>query len=780
MAKVNLGRVRYPIEATVKPDSCWPVSSAAVAKYVGGVADTILAQMERLGRVTYRNGWFIRYIDDSNWNYTDGTGTVNIYVCDEQQRLSTLVDSSASISSVYDPTFDTGWNAYVSAAGVFGDLVVVKNLGCFCEAGILKAVNGNRITIEGIGRKFLNGALAANNVDHLKVFFTSEYQDIEATGKAPGVDHPEYADEWSIAIIRPYGTVEGETSIHNIGDNQVSLGGYAIGDDTAAYGNYSFASGISSLALAIGSQSLGVGIYNPIEAAVIVGSWNKLPDPGDDYKFAVGIGTGPADRKDGFRVNSNGSVYIKAIADLPAPKRSDTLASLTTKLRNIAAALCRNPDGTAANGSASGGGSEGDDDTQTLEFSPALTGADTINDIAAGVTLDGRNVAVAATTKGLYYTDDGVSFTQAVTTGIWHGVVFDTVHKQFVAVSSTGIRWSSDGITWDPSRVRGSWGGSLVDSNSAEGAIRFQAIGNVGYVFVGSRASTDGGVTFGFSEYQDIAAVCSGTRVSDSKVYYAAIRGGKLSTSQKDSDMWTDITAAGNGFVDIDSCVSKIGSHTVVFTIAVTADGKVYYAQSGNSESLVNFIKYTDAPKDTYVGCRMFPDGRAALFTESNGVLMSCISVSEDHSWSKCHTAMSGRFNPPTDPITVGDNVISIMTQFDQDDCLLVKNVGDSRVDTCWTRAAGFSFNCYPPVLFGNALNGELLAVATDGKKVLRMPMVDVGDAVTEAATKSTEKIPEGRFVDGLDGDVDGLSSVIEAFNKLAGKVNMILDRAAL
>lgn len=769
MAKVNLGRVRYPIEATVKPGSCWPVSAAAVAKYVGEVSDTILATMERLGRLTYRNGWFIRYIDDTNWNYTDGTGTVQIYVCDEQQRLSTLVDSSASTSSVYDASFDTGWEGYASDAEGFGDLVVVKNLGCFVEAGILKAVKGNRITIQGVGNKFLNSALAANGVDHLKVFFTSEYQEIEGTGQAPGAEHPEYADEWSISLARPYATVAGETSIHNVGDLQVSQGGYSIGDDTAALGNYSFASGVSSLALAIASQSLGVGIYNPINGATIVGRWNKLPDPTDDYPFAVGIGTGENDRKDGFRVNSNGSVFIKSIADLPAPKRSDTLASLTIKMRNLAAALCRNPDGTAANGSASGGGDD-DGDTQTLEFSPALSNTDTINDIAAGETLDGRKVAVAATTKGLYYTDDGVSFTQAVATGIWHGVVFDTVHKQFVAVSSTGVRWSSDGITWDPSRVRSSFGGGFIDSTAAEGEIRFQKVNDVGYVFVGSRASTDGGVTFGFSEYQDLAAVCSGFNAA-SQVFYAAIRGGKLCISQKDSDMWSD-AGLGGGFIAIDSAVIHAGeSDEYVLTAACTADGEVFASMSGGA-----FLAITAAPRDTYTGVKVLTDGKIAMFSQSNGIIMRDFDGTTP-GWSKCYAAMSGQFNVPYDAITVNDVDINITTQFGLEDCLLVRR---AVAGGCWTRATGFTFNCYPPVLYGAADSGELLAVATDGKKVLRIPMVDIGDAIRDASEKSAEEVPPGRFVDGLDGDVDGLSSVIEAFNKLAGKVNMILDRAAL
>ena len=75
MAKVNLGRVRYPIEATVKPDSCWPVSGAAVSKFVDQVATTILDAVDKLGRTAVRKGWFIRYIDDSRWNYADGTGT---------------------------------------------------------------------------------------------------------------------------------------------------------------------------------------------------------------------------------------------------------------------------------------------------------------------------------------------------------------------------------------------------------------------------------------------------------------------------------------------------------------------------------------------------------------------------------------------------------------------------------------------------------------------------------------------------------------------------------
>lgn len=104
---------------------------------------------------------------------------------------------------------------------------------------------------------------------------------------------------------------------------------------------------------------------------------------------------------------------------------------------------------------------------------------------------------LAATSVGIYYSDDNVNWTQSQqTTGIWYGVTFDSAIN--VAISNTlGIAYSADGNTW----VQGS------DVNYANGVI----YGNNAFLaFGGSGMSASGdGITW-ISGSSSISGVYNG------------------------------------------------------------------------------------------------------------------------------------------------------------------------------------------------------------------------------------------------------------------------------
>lgn len=110
---------------------------------------------------------------------------------------------------------------------------------------------------------------------------------------------------------------------------QMTKFGTAFGAHTFAHGNGALAAGAHTVVMADMATAIGYGLYNLQPGTTVVGAFNEIIKPdgthfGDTVDginkhikspFVVGIGTADNARKDGFRVNMDGSVFIRNIFD---------------------------------------------------------------------------------------------------------------------------------------------------------------------------------------------------------------------------------------------------------------------------------------------------------------------------------------------------------------------------------------------------------------------------------------------------------------------------------
>lgn len=233
-------------------------------------------------------GYFIQYFDKTN--FSNGTGTMDIYVGDEEFTYEQGIENQSSPASTF-------YNAGVDTQYEVGDLISFRNKYSFICGGQITAISGNKITL-GQFTDFLLEQMPT----------TTTWLPDE------GADQTELNfDAYSLwNMNRP---TLGSVVLNNIafafGANLNSLGkaSFAQGFDSKAYGAYSIATGRGTTA----------GSY-----AQFVCGRNNSPDYNQKLLFIVGGGWGP-NLKNVCTVDYGGNLVLAAGS---SPQPSET-ASIT-------------------------------------------------------------------------------------------------------------------------------------------------------------------------------------------------------------------------------------------------------------------------------------------------------------------------------------------------------------------------------------------------------------------------------------------------------------------
>ena len=233
-------------------------------------------------------GYFIQYFDKTN--FSNGTGTMDIYVGDEELTYEQGIENQSSpASNFYKAGFTTQYEV--------GDLISFRNKYTFMCGGQITAISGNKITLG----QFTDFVL--EQMPTTTTWLPDE-----------GADQTELNfDAYSLwNMNRP---TLGSVVLNNIafafGANLNSLGkaSFAQGFDSNAYGAYSIATGRGTTA----------GSY-----AQFVCGRNNSPDYNQKLLFIVGGGWG-SDLKNVCTVDYGGNLVLAAGAN---PQPSET-ASIT-------------------------------------------------------------------------------------------------------------------------------------------------------------------------------------------------------------------------------------------------------------------------------------------------------------------------------------------------------------------------------------------------------------------------------------------------------------------
>lgn len=233
-------------------------------------------------------GYFIQYFDKTN--FSNGTGTMDIYVGDEELTYEQGIENQSSPASTF-------YNAGVDTQYEVGDLISFRNKYSFICGGQITAISGNKITL-GQFTDFLLKQMPTT---------TTWLPDEEADQTELNFDAYSL---WN--MNRP---TLGSVVLNNIafafGANLNSLGkaSFAQGFDSNAYGAYSIAAGRGTTA----------GSY-----AQFVCGRNNSPDYNQKLLFIVGGGWG-ADLKNVCTVDCGGNLVLAAGSN---PQPSET-ASIT-------------------------------------------------------------------------------------------------------------------------------------------------------------------------------------------------------------------------------------------------------------------------------------------------------------------------------------------------------------------------------------------------------------------------------------------------------------------
>lgn len=233
-------------------------------------------------------GYFIQYFDKAN--FSNGTGTMDIYVGDEELTYEQGIENQSSPASTF-------YNAGVDTQYEVGDLISFRNKYSFICGGQITAISGNKITL-GQFTDFLLEQMPT----------TTTWLPDE------GADQTELNfDAYSLwNMNRP---TLGSVVLNNIafafGANLNSLGkaSFAQGFDSKAYGAYSIATGRGTTA----------GSY-----AQFVCGRNNSPDYNQKLLFIVGGGWG-SKLKNVCTVDYGGNLVLAAGSN---PQPSET-ASIT-------------------------------------------------------------------------------------------------------------------------------------------------------------------------------------------------------------------------------------------------------------------------------------------------------------------------------------------------------------------------------------------------------------------------------------------------------------------
>ena len=234
-------------------------------------------------------GYFIQYFDKTN--FSNGTGTMDIYVGDEELTYEQGIENQSSPASTF-------YNAGVDTQYEVGDLISFRNKYSFICGGQITAISGNKITL-GQFTDFLLEQMPT----------TTTWLPDE------GADQTELNfDAYSLwNMNRP---TLGSVVLNNIafafGANLNSLGkaSFAQGFDSKAYGAYSIATGRGTTA----------GSY-----AQFVCGRNNSPDYNQKLLFIVGGGWG-SDLKNVCTVDCGGNLVLAA-GSYPQPSETASITA---------------------------------------------------------------------------------------------------------------------------------------------------------------------------------------------------------------------------------------------------------------------------------------------------------------------------------------------------------------------------------------------------------------------------------------------------------------------
>lgn len=233
-------------------------------------------------------GYFIQYFDKTN--FSNGTGTMDIYVGDEEITYEQGMENQSSPASNF-------YNAGLATQYEVGDLISFRNKYSFICGGQITAISGNKITLG----QFTDFVLE-------EMPNTTTWLPDEGAGQTE-LNFDAYS-LWN--MTRP---TLGSVVLNNIafafGANLNSLGkaSFAQGFDSNAYGAYSIATGRGTTA----------GSY-----AQFVCGRNNSPDYSQKLLFIVGGGWG-SDLKNVCTVDYGGNLVLAAGS---SPQPSET-ASIT-------------------------------------------------------------------------------------------------------------------------------------------------------------------------------------------------------------------------------------------------------------------------------------------------------------------------------------------------------------------------------------------------------------------------------------------------------------------
>lgn len=233
-------------------------------------------------------GYFIQYFDKTN--FSNGTGTMDIYVGDEELTYEQGIENQSSPASTF-------YNAGLDTQYEVGDLISFRNKYSFICGGQITAISGNKITL-----------------GQFTDFVLEQMPTTTTWLPDKGADQTELNfDAYSLwNMNRP---TLGSVVLNNIsfafGANLNSLGkaSFAQGFDSNAYGAYSIATGRGTTA----------GSY-----AQFVCGRNNAPDYNQKLLFIVGGGWG-SDLKNVCTVDYGGNLVLAAGS---SPQPSET-ASIT-------------------------------------------------------------------------------------------------------------------------------------------------------------------------------------------------------------------------------------------------------------------------------------------------------------------------------------------------------------------------------------------------------------------------------------------------------------------
>ena len=235
-------------------------------------------------------GYFIQYFDKTN--FSNGTGTMDIYVGDEELTYEQGIENQSSPASTF-------YNAGLVTQYEVGDLISFRNKYTFICGGQITAISGNKITLG----QFTDFVL--EQMPTTTTWLPDE-----------GADQSELNfDAYSLwNMTRP---TLGSVVLNNIafafGANLNSLGkaSFAQGFDSNAYGAYSIATGRGTTA----------GSY-----AQFVCGRNNSPDYNQKLLFIVGGGWG-SDLKNVCTVDYGGNLVLAAGSNPQPPETASITAT---------------------------------------------------------------------------------------------------------------------------------------------------------------------------------------------------------------------------------------------------------------------------------------------------------------------------------------------------------------------------------------------------------------------------------------------------------------------